>query len=198
MQKEGMGIQNTQPHACNPQTHPPTPNCNSQLTFLHLSTYKNIGTTPPARSQYSVLIKVTVSLAFITLFSVWGGPNRIGKQATSKQQASSKQVASTREMGKNQMSMVVLRIRPKFWWMLPMGVRDNHTMYELGTQRWRPGTGVASAGPPFQNLQFGAKISLFLRKTALEPAENGQKKGNSGDSTHAARLRRGKGPSRAL
>ena len=43
-----------------------------------------------------------------------------------------------------------------------MGVRDNHTKYEQATQRWRPGTGVASAGPPFQNLQFRAKISLFL------------------------------------
>ena len=30
-------------------------------------------------------------------------------------------------MGKNHSSVVVLRIQPKFWWMLPMGVRDNHT-----------------------------------------------------------------------
>ena len=52
-----------------------------------------------------------------------------------------------------------------------MGVR-NHTKYEPETQWWWPGTGVASAGTPFQNLQFGAKISLFLPKTALEPAEN--------------------------
>ena len=90
-------------------------------------------------------------------------------------------------MGKNHSSVVVLRIQPKLWWMLPMGVRDNHTKYELETQRWRPGTGVASAGPPFRNLQFGAKISLFfLPKTALEPAKNGQMKGKSGYSTHAA------------
>ena len=79
-----------------------------------------------------------------------------------------------------------------------MGVRDNHTKYEPETQRWRPGTGVASAGPPFENVQFRAKISLFLPKTALEAAENGQKKGNSGYSTHAARLPRAEGPSRAL
>ena len=65
-------------------------------------------------------------------------------------------------MGKNHSSVVVLRIRPKFWWMLPMGVRDNHTKYEPETQRWRRGMGVASAGPPFQNLQFRAKISLFF------------------------------------
>ena len=73
-----------------------------------------------------------------------------------------------------------------------MGVRDNH--YELETQRWRPGTGVASAGPPFQNLQFRPKISLFSLKTALEPAESGQMKGNSGYSTHAAGLPRAKRP----
>ena len=30
-------------------------------------------------------------------------------------------------MGKYHISIMVLRIRPKFWWMLPMGVRDNHT-----------------------------------------------------------------------
>ena len=65
-------------------------------------------------------------------------------------------------MGKNHSSVVVLRIRPKFWWMVPMGVRDNHKKYEPETQRWRPGTGAASTGPPFQNLQFRAKISLFF------------------------------------
>ena len=75
--------------------------------------------------------------------------------------------------------------------MLPMGVRDNHTTYEPETQRWRPGTGVAGAGPPFQNLQFRAKIGLFWPKPALEIAE-------SGYFTHAARLPRAKGPSRAL
>ena len=101
-------------------------------------------------------------------------------------------------MGKNHSSVVVFRIRLKFWWMLPMGVRDNHTKYEPETQRWWPGTRVASAGPLFQNLQFRAKISLFLPKTALEPAENGQMKGNIGYSTHAARLPRAEGPPRAL
>ena len=77
-------------------------------------------------------------------------------------------------MGENHSSVVVLRIRPKFWCLLPMGVRNNHTKYERETQRWRPGAGVASAGPPFQNLQLRAKISLFLPKTALEPGENDQ------------------------
>ena len=42
--------------------HPPTPGCNPQLTFLHHSTYKGMGTTPPAPSQYSVLIWVEVAV----------------------------------------------------------------------------------------------------------------------------------------
>ena len=40
-----------------------------------------------------------------------------------------------REMGKNQNSVVVLRIWLKFWWMIPMSVRDNHTKFEQETQR---------------------------------------------------------------
>ena len=79
-----------------------------------------------------------------------------------------------------------------------MGVRDNHTKYEPETQQWRQGMGVASAGPPFLNQQFRGKISLFWPKTALEPAENGQMKGSSGYSTHAAGLPRAQGPSKAL
>ena len=101
-------------------------------------------------------------------------------------------------MGVNHSCVVVLRIRQNFWWMLAMGARDNHTKFEPETPRWRPGTGVASAVPPFQNLQFRAKISLFLPKTTLEPIENNQMKGNSGYSTHATRLPRAEGPSRAL
>ena len=47
-------------------------------------------------------------------------------------------------MGKNQNSVVVLWIWLKFWWMIPMGVKYNHTKLEQKTQRWRPGTGFAS------------------------------------------------------
>ena len=36
------------------------------------------------------------------------------------------------EMGKNHSSVVVLWIQPNFWWMLPMGVRDNHTSWCFG------------------------------------------------------------------
>ena len=80
-------------------------------------------------------------------------------------------------MGKNQNSAVVLRIRLKFWCMIPMGVRDNPTKYEPETQRWRPGTAVAGGGPQFQKLQFRAKNNHFWAKTALEPIQNGQTKG---------------------
>ena len=102
------------------------------------------------------------------------------------------------EMGGNLKSIQALQIRPKFWWMLPMGVRDNWRKYEPQPQWWWPGTGVASAGPPFQNLHFRAKISLFFPKTALELANSGQMKGGSGNCTDAATLPRVEGPSRAL
>ena len=62
-------------------------------------------------------------------------------------------------MAKNQNSIVVLQIQVKFWWMIPMGVKYNHTKFEQETQRWRPGTGFASGGPRFQKLQFRAKNS---------------------------------------
>ena len=64
-------------------------------------------------------------------------------------------------MGKNQNSVMVLQIRVKFWWMIPMGVKYNHTKFEQETQQWRPGTGFASGGPQFQKLQFGAKTAIF-------------------------------------
>ena len=89
-------------------------------------------------------------------------------------------------MGKNSNSVVVLQIRLKFWWMIPMGVRDNHTKYEPETQRWRPGTGVASGGPQFQKLQIRAKNSHFWAKTALEPIQNGQTKAKCGYTPYAA------------
>ena len=64
--------------------------------------------------------------------------------------------------GQHHSSIVVLEIRPKFWWMLPVGVKDNNTKYELETQRWRPGTGIARARPRFQNLKFVAKNQPLL------------------------------------
>ena len=89
-------------------------------------------------------------------------------------------------MGKNQNSVVVLWIWLKFWWMIPMGVKHNHTKFEPETQRWRPRTGVASGGPHFQKLQFRAKNSHFWAKTALEHIQNGQTKRKCGYTPCAA------------
>ena len=89
-------------------------------------------------------------------------------------------------MGVNQTSVVVLQIRVKFWCMIPMGVKYNHTKFEQETQRWRPGTGSASGGPQFQKLQVRAKNSHFGAKTALEHTQNGQTKRNGGYTALAA------------
>ena len=89
-------------------------------------------------------------------------------------------------MGKNQNSVVVLQIWPKFWWMIPMGVKYNHTKFDQETQQWRPGTGFPSRGPPFQKLQFRAKNSHFWAKKAVEHIRNGQTKGNGGYTLRAA------------
>ena len=80
-------------------------------------------------------------------------------------------------MGQNQNSVVVLQIRVKLWWMIPMGVKYNHTKFEQETQRWQPGTAFASGGPQFQKLQFRAKNSHFWAKKALEHIQNGQNEG---------------------
>ena len=93
-------------------------------------------------------------------------------------------------MGKNQNSVVVLWIWLKFWCMIPMGVKYNHTTFERETRQWRLGTGVASGGPHFQNLQFRAKNSHFWAKKALEHIQNGQTKGNGGYTPRTARLPR--------
>ena len=67
-------------------------------------------------------------------------------------------------MGKNQNSVMVFQIRLKFWWRIPMGVKYNHTKFEQETQRWRPGTGFASGGPPFEKLSLGPKTAIFEPK----------------------------------
>ena len=50
----------------------------------------------------------------------------------------------------------------------------------------------------FKICNLRPKSALFLPKSALELAENGQMKGNNGYSTHATRLPCAEGPSRAL
>ena len=101
-------------------------------------------------------------------------------------------------MGKNQNPVVLLLVSLKLWWMIPMGVRDNHTKFEQETQWWQPGTGFASGGPRFQKLQFRAKNSHFWAKTALEPIQNGQTKGKGGCTLCAASLSRVNEPFAAL
>ena len=75
-------------------------------------------------------------------------------------------------MGQNQNSVVVLWIPVKFWWMIPMGVKYNHTKFEQETQRWRPGTGFASGRPQFQKLQFRAQNSHFWAKCRQPQTKN--------------------------
>ena len=124
---------------------------------------------PPARSQYSVLIMVSISVRArftelvepVLVLSPFLASRvdlpRLAGAASSSKQASN----STREIGKNQKCVVVLHIRVKFWWMITMGVKYNHTKFEQVTQRWRRGTGFARGGPQFQKLQFRAKNSHF-------------------------------------
>ena len=134
---------------------------------------------PPARSQSSILVRVTelvepilvlypssVSRVDLTGLASMQQPRKLeaSKQGGGKQ-PTKQPAASTHEMGKNHSSIVVLRIRPKFWWMIAMSVRDSQTKYEPETQLWWPGTGIADAGSLFQNLKFGANISLFWPKS---------------------------------
>ena len=83
-------------------------------------------------------------------------------------------------MGKNQNSVVVLWIQVKFWLMIPMGVKYNHTTFQQKAQRWRPRTRFASGRPEFQKLHIGGKNGQFWAKKALEHSQNGQTKGNGG------------------
>ena len=69
-------------------------------------------------------------------------------------------------MGKNQNSVVVLWIWLKFWCMIPMGVKYNHTKFEREIGRWRPATGFAGSAPKFQNLLKTTKKCHFLVVTS--------------------------------
>ena len=89
-------------------------------------------------------------------------------------------------MGKNRKSIVVLWIWLKFWCMIPIAVKYNHTKFERETRRWPPATGFASGGPQFHELQFRDKNSHFWAKKTLEHIQNGRTKGNGGYTTRAA------------
>ena len=81
-------------------------------------------------------------------------------------------------MGKNQNSVVVLRIWLKFWWMIPMGVRDNHTKFEQ-----KPNGGGREqlshvVDLSFKNCNLGPKTAIF---------------GQNSPRTHSKRPNEGKG-----
>ena len=58
-------------------------------------------------------------------------------------------------MGKNQNSVVVPQIGVRFWWMIPMCVKYNHTKFKQETQQWR----VADLS--FMNCSLGTKTAIF-------------------------------------
>ena len=89
-------------------------------------------------------------------------------------------------MNQNQNSVVVLRIPTKFRWMIPMGVKYNHTKLEQETQRRRPRTGFEMADLSFKNCSLGPKTAIFGLKNALEHIQKGQTKGNGGYTARAA------------
>ena len=85
-------------------------------------------------------------------------------------------------MGKNQKYVVVLWTRVKFWWMIPMGVKYNHTKFEQETQRWRSGTGFTSVGPQFQKLGGGdsRKSDIMLKTPSRAKFKKGGVLGGGG------------------
>ena len=105
--------------------------------------------------------------------------------ATSKQQQAASKQQHARN-GEKSNSVVVLEIRVKFWCMIPMGVKYNHTKFERETRRWQLGKEFASGGPQFQKLQLRAKKSHFWAKKAREHIQNGQTKGNGRYTSRAA------------
>ena len=74
----------------------------------------------------------------------------------SKQRQASKQQASTLEMGKNQILVALVWSWLKFCYMMPMGVKYNHTKWEQETE-----AGVASGGPLFQFCQASPKMLVW-------------------------------------
>ena len=102
---------------------------------------------PPAPSQYSIMVRVIELLEPVLVLypalvsrvdlTSLASKQQASRQVAGKQQAPKRQPsASTLEMSKNHSSIVVLQIQPTFRWMLPMGVRDNHTRHEPQTEWW--------------------------------------------------------------
>ena len=55
----------------------------------------------------------------------------------------------------------MFKISVKFWLMIPMNVKYNHTDFEQATQRGRPGVGFTSGAPRCQNLSKWPEKAFF-------------------------------------
>ena len=64
-------------------------------------------------------------------------------------------------MGKNQNSVMVLWIWLKFWWIIPMRVRDNHTKCEQELNGGGREQLSQVADPGFKNCSLGRKTAIF-------------------------------------
>ena len=64
-------------------------------------------------------------------------------------------------MGKNQNSVVGVQIRVKFWWMIPMGVKYNHTKIEQDISGGGRERDLQVADLTFKNCTLGPKTAIF-------------------------------------
>ena len=64
-------------------------------------------------------------------------------------------------MGKNQISIVVLQIRVKFWWVIPMGVKYNHTNLSEKLNGGGRERDSQVADLSFKNCSLGPKTAIF-------------------------------------
>ena len=82
-------------------------------------------------------------------------------------------------MRKNQNSVVVLRIRLKFWWMIPMGVKYNHTAFEQELNGGGRERDSQVADPGFKICQKWPENAFFLAFTgAYQVLGEGHWQGN--------------------
>ena len=62
--------------------------------------------------------------------------------------------------GGNENYVMVLPIRPQFWWIVGFGLKYHHTKMEEKTQPWRPVKDVVGGGPYFQKISKMAQKKL--------------------------------------
>ena len=76
-------------------------------------------------------------------------------------------------MGSHHNSIVLRGIWLKFGSMIHMDVKDNFTKFEQEVQCWRPGTGVATGWPRFQNLSKITTKCPFLGSLGAQDVHGG-------------------------